>query len=653
MSSELRLPLTSLSVANDRLAKLKDLLPEAFTENRIDFEKLRQALGDQVEIGRERYGLGWAGRSEAVRTLMAPGSGTLRPCPAESVNFDATENLIIEGDNLEVLKLLQKSYYGKVKLIYIDPPYNTGNDFIYADDFRDTLKAYQRYTGQIDDEGNATSSQQDRSGRIHSSWLNMMYPRLHLARNLLREDGVIFVSIDDIEVADLSSLLNETFGEENLVGRICWKNVTDNNPTLINSEHEYILCYAKNRKMLPQAWKSADSEAKEILMEQYRQLKEAGLSCEEIQGGIRTFITDNEELVGFLTRYKHVDENGVYTGSESVHNTKPDGYDFEIFHPITNKPMRKPANGYRFPYETYKEMERAGSIIFGEDENRIIKIKKYLSDYEDTFRSVITMDGRLGSYDLARLFTGKKVFDNPKPVDLLRRIFSFASDKDSIILDFFAGAGTSGEAVIRLNEADGGSRRFVLVQLPEQAGKGEYSNIADVTRERVRRVIARVKQKREERLKQPGLIAEDIKSVDLGFRALRLDASNFRLWDSEKAPIEADQLARQLALYADNLVPGRSEQDVLFELILKSGLPLSVRIESTSLGPQSGFMVVHDGQKHVFCLSNPIHGDTLTAICACKPAQVICLDVAFAGQDDLKANTVLQMRDAGIRFQTA
>lgn len=653
MSTDARLPLTTLDIAADRLEKLKALLPEAFTEGQVDFERLRQALGDAVATGRERYGLGWAGKAEAVRTLMAPGTGTLRPYPQESVDFEATENLIIEGDNLEVLKLLQKNYYGKVKLIYIDPPYNTGNDFVYADDFRDSLKAYQRYTGQLDEDGNAVSSDKDRSGRIHSNWLSMMYPRLHLARNLLREDGVIFISIDDIEIAQLSFLMNETFGEENLVGRICWKNVTDNNPTLINSEHEYVLCYAKNRKSLPQSWKSKNSEAKELLIAHYEKLKKSGMSREKIQAGIRTFISDNEELIGFLTRYKNVDEVGVYTGSESVHNTKPGGYDFEINHPITGQAMRKPANGYRFPYETYKTMEDSGSIIFGEDENRIIKIKKYLHDYEDTFRSVISMDGRLGSYDLARVFGIGKVFDNPKPVDLLRRIFSFASDKDSIIFDFFAGAGSSAEAVLKLNESDGGNRKFILVQLPEPTDKPEYPTIAHITRERVRRVIARIHKEREEKSVQAGLLAEAAPASDLGFRALRLDSSNFRLWDGEAASPEAGPLAEQLALYADNLLAGRDEQDILFELVLKSGLPLSARIEAVEAGAQTVYRVIHEGRRYLFCLANPVLPVTLHALREQQPDQVVCLDAAFAGQDDLKANTVLQMRDAGIRFQTA
>lgn len=653
MSTDARLPLNSLSIADDRLDKLKDLLPEAFVEGRVDFETLRRALGDAVETGRERYGLNWAGKVEAVRTLMAPGTGTLMPCPDESVDFDTTGNLIIEGDNLEVLKLLQKSYYGKVKLIYIDPPYNTGNDFIYADDFRDTLKAYQRFTGQLDDAGNATSSDKDRSGRFHSNWLSMMYPRLHLARNLLREDGVIFVSIDDIEVVNSSYLLNEIFGEENFIGRICWKNVTDNNPTLINSEHEYILCYGKSRRALPQSWKSSDSEAKEIMLEAYRGWRMAGLPIEKMELSLRQFISDNEDLVGFLTRYKNIDSDGIYTGSESVHNTKPGGYDFEILHPVTGCPMRKPANGYRFPYETYLAMERSGKIIFGPDANRIIKIKKYLSDYEDSFRSVIAMDGRLGSYDLSRLFGGEKIFDNPKPVDLIRRVSSFSTEKDSVVIDFFGGAGTTAEAILELNEIDDGNRKYILVQLPEPTDKPDYPTIAHITRERVRRVSARIRNGRNERSVQGGLLDDGQKVTDIGFRALRLDASNFRLWDGDKTSTEEKPLAEQLALYADNIVPGRNEQDILFELILKSGLPLSLRIEPVVLASQTGYTVEHEGKTHLFCLANPVQPETLIAMRTMKPAQAICLDTAFAGQDDLKTNTVLQMRDAGIRFQTA
>jgi adenine-specific DNA-methyltransferase len=264
------------------------------------------------------------------------------------VNFDTTENLIIEGDNLEVLKLLQKSYLGKIKMIYIDPPYNTGNDFIYPDNFGENLSTYLDYTGQVDNEGRKYGTNAETDGRFHSKWLNMVYPRLYLARNLLADDGVVFVSIDDNEVHNLRRVADDVFGEENRIGVISWKNVTDNNPTLITPDNEFIVCYAKSKASQPKSWKSANSISRDLLQAEYERLKSVGNEPTEIQRLIREYISDNEEAVGFLTRYKFVDEDGVYTGSESVHNPSAGGYDFVVTHPVTKKEMRKPANGYRF-----------------------------------------------------------------------------------------------------------------------------------------------------------------------------------------------------------------------------------------------------------------------------------------------------------------
>src|SRR3990172_7716868 len=359
-----KLDLRSHDIAEDRREELLRLFPEIRTEGgKLDFERLKLALGGAIDVGKERYGLMWPGKVECFKAIQTPSVGTLRPCPEESVDFDTTENLIIEGDNLEVLKLLQKSYLGKVKMIYIDPPYNTGNDFIYPDDYTESLQTYLEYTGQVDAEGKQFSTNTDADGRFHSKWFIMMYPRLYLARNLLREDGVLFISIDENELHNLRRVCDELFGEENRVGIITWRNVTDNNPTLITKDNEFILSYARSRDALPRAWTSRFSTAKEILQAEYERLKRAELPVEEIQARVREVIADNEESLGFLSRYKHVDHHGVYTGSESVHNPRPGGYDFEVIHPETRRAMRKPANGYRFPEKTFREMEAAGSIL--------------------------------------------------------------------------------------------------------------------------------------------------------------------------------------------------------------------------------------------------------------------------------------------------
>ena len=647
-----KLDLRSHDITEEKRKELIRLFPEFRTEgHKLDFERLKLALGEAVDTGKERYGMNWPGKAECLRTIQTPSLGTLRPCPAESVNFDTTENLIVEGDNLEVLKLLQKSYLGKVKMIYIDPPYNTGNDFIYPDNYSESLQTYLEYTGQVDAEGRKFATNAETDGRFHSKWLNMLYPRLYLARNLLREDGVIFISIDDKELHNLRRLCDELFGEENRVGLIAWKNVTDNNPTLITPDNEFIVCYARSRETLPRAWTSRFSIAKDILQGEYERLKSEGLPIAEIQERIREFIADNEESVGFLSRYKHVDEGGVYTGSESVHNPRPPGYDFQVIHPSTGKAMRKPASGYRFPEATFREMEAKGIILYGPDEARIVKIKKYLTDYEDALRSVITLDGRLGSYELKRLFpSSDSIFTNPKPSELLETLISFAADADALILDCFAGSGSTGHAVLDLNRKDGGTRRFILVQLPEPceegsgASKAGLRTIADITKERVRRVIKKLNESLESTVEGPFKKKDDRKQ-DRGFRVFTLAESNFKLWNAE-APKDADGLAKQLELHVDHIREGRTQDDLLYEILLKSGFALTTPVEILSVAGKT-LHSVSSGALLV-CLERELTLELIRAIADKKPERVVCLDEGFASNDQLKANAVQIFKNKGV-----
>lgn len=646
-----KLDLSSQDIAEDKRQELLRLFPEVRTEGgQIDFKRLKSALGESVEVGKERYGMTWPGKADCFRTIQAPSLGTLRPCPEESVNFGTTENLIIEGDNLEVLKLLQKSYLGKIKMVYIDPPYNTGNDFIYPDNFTESLQTYLEYTGQVDSQGKKFGTNTDADGRFHSKWLNMMYPRLYLARNLLREDGVIFISIDDKELHNLRRLCDEIFGEENRVGLICWKNVTDNNPTLITPDNEFIVCYARSKEAQPKSWTSRFSTAKDLLQGEYERLKNEGLPVEEIQVKIREFISDNQESVGFLSRYKHVDEIDVYTGSESVHNPRPGGYDFEVIHPKTGGPMRKPANGYRFPEKTFREMEAAGVILYGEDENRIVKIKKYLADYEDSLRSVITLDGRLGSYELKRLFPGDdSIFTNPKPSELLESLISFATDGGALILDFFAGSGSVGHAVLDLNRKDKSSRRFIMVQLPEPcegksgAFKAGLQTIAEIAKERIRRVIIKLNNNGVE--KTPGLFDAIPPAQDRGFRVFKLAESNFKPWNAEVTH-DAPALERQLELHVDHIREGRTADDILYEILLKSGFPLTTPVNTITL---AGLTVYSVASGALFiCLEKALTLDLIRAMAEQKPERVVCLDEGFAGNDQLKANAVQIFNTKGV-----
>jgi len=362
---ESRLPLTSDDILRDRAARFRELFPEVFSDGRVNFELLQAALGDLVPQGVERYGLWWAGKADAIRAVQSPSVGALIPHPDASLNFDRSKNLILEGDNLEVLKLLQKSYHNKVKLLYIDPPYNTGKEFIYPDNFREGLQDYLRYSGQVAGDGIKVTTNTETEGRFHSKWLSMMWPRLFLARNLLRDDGVIFVSIDDHEVANLRLLLNELFGEENFLGTIVWKGATDNNPTQIAIEHEYVVCYARNAHSISDPWKNSADGAKTTILAEYDGLRATEASPDQIQILLRRFIKANAESLAPLTHYDRVDERGPYTGSRKVHNPKPGGYKYDVKHPVTGKTCVPPANGYRYPEDTINRMIADGRILFG------------------------------------------------------------------------------------------------------------------------------------------------------------------------------------------------------------------------------------------------------------------------------------------------
>lgn len=648
----------SLDIKAEKLEQLKAVFPEFFTEGKIDFARVRELLSDDLAEA-DHYELSWAGKSEARKEIQKQTTAALIPDREGSINFDTSENIFIEGENLEVMRVLQKSYFGKIKMIYIDPPYNTGNDsFIYPDDYAERREDYEKRIGTRNGGGylnklDLFKKNTKENGQYHSVWLSMLYPRLYLARNLLREDGVIFVSIDNNELADLRLLMNEIFGEENFIGIICWKNVTDNNPTLINNDNEFMLCYGKQKSMLPQAWKSSYSEAKELMQAEYKRLKAETKYPEKIQEGIRQFIGDNAELVGFLSRYKHVDEQGVYTGSESVHNPRPGGYDFEVLHPDTKKPMRKPANGYRFPEDTFRKMEASGEILYGEDENRIVKIKKYLDDYEDTLRSVITLDGRLGSYDLKRVFeTSSSLFSNPKPVDLLSTLISFVTDKDKgdIIADFFAGSGTSAHSVLELNKKDGGNRKFICVQMPEPLEEGSepqragYKTIADVCKARIIKVIEHIASGNDSKME----FAQS--KQDLGFKAYRLSYSNFKKWQAEIT--NKDDLLNQLAMFKEPLANKPPDSYVLLvELLVKAGLPLSAKVEKRTSEDGADYFVV-ETDRIVFALDK-VSDALLAEVERIKPQTFVVLGNLFEGEkaDELMTNWKLQLKEGEVEFK--
>ncbi len=622
-----RMPLTSADVLEERIERLRELIPEAFVEGKVDFDRLKAALGEFVDEGRERYGLSWAGKADAIRAIQTPSVGTLVPCPEESVNFDTTENLFIEGDNLEVLKLLQKSYYGKVKMIYIDPPYNTGNEFIYPDNYRTGLQEYLEYSGQVGDGSTRMSTNTETSGRYHSNWLDMMYPRLFLARNLLRHDGIVFVSIDDNEVHNLRLLMDEVFGAENFVATIIWQKVYSpkNSARHFSEDHDFIVAYARHAETwIPKRWpRTAEMEA----------------------------------------RYSNPDDDprGPWKASDfSARNFYSEGT-----YPITcpsGRRLNGPPRGRYWVVSEDKlhELDEDNRIWWGTDGNNAPAIKRFLSEvregrvpqtlwqYQDVGHTQEAKQELVRHIDFG---TTENVLNSVKPTRLIQRMLQTATDVDSddIILDFFAGSAPTGHAVYKQNMADGGNRRFILVQLPERLRDPEkgMETIFDMGLTRLRNVSEQLMS--QEHLKLPGVSAAEQTSA-LGCRVFRLASSNFQIWDATEAATDEEGLSDQLRLFADHVLPGRSEQDILYELMLKAGLPLTAKIEEKEIAGETAYSIA-DGLL-LICLANPITQDILRAMIALDPRRIICLDPAFGGNDQLKTNTVLEMKSHGIEFRT-
>ncbi|EFK3614950.1 site-specific DNA-methyltransferase, partial [Escherichia coli] len=552
----------------DNITKLKSLFPEAFNENGIDFDVLKQLLGENVDEKEERYGLNWHGKRQARQLALTPSRGTLRPCKDESVDWDNTKNLMIEGDNLEVLKLLQKSYTGKVKLIYIDPPYNTGKDFVYPDNFQDNMKNYLEITGQTED-GARLSTNTETSGRYHTDWLNMIYPRLKLARNLLKEDGVIFISIDDAEVDNLKKVCSEIFGEENFVANIVWqkKYSPQNDATYFSDMHDHILVYAKQRKN----------------------------SKNDSNGWNIDFLPRSDEQ---NAAYKNPDNDprGVWKSVDLSVKTYSKANDYSITTP-SGRIVTPPASRcWQVSEKRFAELCKENKIWFGENGNNVPSIKRFLTEVQDgvvptTWWSYKECGhNQEAKQELKKLMEGESVFfDTPKPLRLLDRILHLATtnDKNSIILDFFAGSGTTAHATLNKNIADSGSRRYIAVQLPEKIDDEKYHTISELTKERLRRAGKKV---REDNPEWKG---------DVGFRVFKLDTSNIRPWEAT-----AETLSEQIDAYVSPILEGRSEEDLLTELMLKRGIDLSVNIETRQFDGLTVSCV--DGGKLFTCFTRQI-----------------------------------------------
>jgi len=607
----------------------------------VDFDLLRQELSDSIVEGpQERYHLDWPGKREALLTANAPIAKTLRPCREESVDFDTTKNLFIEGDNLDALKLLQETYLGKVKMIYIDPPYNRkkGNNLVYRDDFIGNTCDYLTQSNQTDDQEYRLLANTEANGRFHSDWLGMMYQRLRIARNLMAPTGVVAISIDDAETANVLHLCYEIFGESNFVGTVIWKNATDNNPTNIAIEHESIHVFARNKSDLEGVWKSTVSDVKEVLLRIGNELVEMYPDDKDaLQTAYTNWFRENRAQLGPLDRYRYIDNGGVYTGSQSVHNPGKEGYRYDVLHPATGMPCKQPLMGYRFPEETMLRLLSEQRILFGEDESKIIELKVYATEFEDKLSSVFELDGRSGPYDLETLFSeGRKVFSNPKPVLLMERLISFMTGPHDICLDLFAGSSTLAHALLELNRREGGNRRFISIQYPEMIGQdsndakeaydfcqhtGLKPLISEISKERIRRV---------------GMVLSGKDGVqewnkDIGFRVLKVDTSNMA--DIYYTPDELQQ--GNLSFYENNIKPDRTHEDLLFQVMLDWGVDLTLPIRKETVRGKTVFLV--DENAILACFDDAINEDLLKELTKFQPLRAVFRDSGYIS-DSVKIN---------------
>ena len=610
----------SLDIIEEKRNRLKEILPEAFTEDKIDWGKLKATLGEDIEFKNERYVLNWAGKSDAFRVLQSPTAATLVPCVEESVGFGDTENIFIEGENLEVLKVLQKAYFGKIKMIYIDPPYNTGNDkFIYPDKFSETKEEYLSRVGVRDENGYMTREGMFRknssdNGHYHSNWLSMMYPRIFLARNLLREDGVIFVSIDDNEVHNLRLLMNEIFGEENLVGSVVWKkkHAYGRGHTFIIPQTEYILCYTNNSDIAnPFGINYSEKKVKEFKYEdeigEYRLLR-------------LWFTAPRGAYIRPTLQYQ------LYT---------PDGQNVDS---VTGQ--------WLWSKERMQNEIIKNNVVFvGQSDGTIRAFKKdHLKSHESekptSFYDKATTDDATREFNALLPEVKESMFTKPSKLifDLISWVTFLEPNDEHIILDFFAGSGTTAQAVLELNKNDGGNRRLIMVQLPEkcdensEAYKAGYETIADIGKERIRRVIKKTKAD----------IGGTDGKQDLGFKVFKLQQSNFKIWRSDVKTEE--ELVTQLTLHTDPVDENATIENILYELLLKSGVPLTARIEE-----REGYYLVNDDE--IALILKKIDESIIEAVISEKPKKVITLDRLFENNDQLKTNTALQLKDAEIDFR--
>ena len=642
--------------ADENFKKLAAMFPNAVTETvdengvvvrAIDKDVLMQEINTTVVDGKEeRYQLTWPDKKKSVLLANAPIAKTLRPCPAESMGKDGTpggfdsENLYIEGDNLEVLKLLQETYLGKIKMIYIDPPYNTGNDFVYEDDFAQSTEEYLANSGQYDEEGNRLVKNMDTNGRFHTDWLNMIYPRLKLAKDLLSDDGAIFISIDNGEFENLSKICNEVFGEDNFVDCITWNTrVPKNDNKGLGNIHQYILVYVKDHNKNRQF--TMPKDGLEDVYNFLDKLKKQNMPISQAEEELKKFYKKKGYDRG-ITLYNCLDKDYQPWGKINMSwpNSDTFGPMYDVIHPATKRPTKKPDRGWRWNKKTfdehvdYTQVDKrydgsfvCGDIWFAKDENTQPSSIKYLKDVgKMLLRTVISLKSD-GGVELENIFGGKSIFSNPKPTSLVRLLINSIEEKDIYILDFFSGSATTAHAVMQLNAEDGGKRKFIMVQLPEEtdekseAYKAGYKNICEIGKERIRRAGAKIKEENP----------MGTMDLDVGFRVLKCDTTNMK--NVYYHPDEYN--ANLFNMLEDNIKEDRTPEDLLFQVMLDLGVLLSSKIEQTEIAGKKVFNVADNFL--IACFDDNVTEDIITAIAKQKPYYFVMRDSSLAN-DSVAAN---------------
>lgn len=649
----------SPDLTQSNIDKMAEIFPNCVAEARgtdgvvkrsIDFDQLRQELSTSIVEGpQERYQLNWPGKRDALLTANAPIAKTLRPCREESVDFDTTQNLFIEGDNLDALKLLQETYLNKVKLIYIDPPYNTRNDFIYDDDFAVETEEYFRRSNQKDDQGQRLIAITDSNGRRHSDWLSMMYSRLKLARNLLSEDGVILISIDENEFPNLRKLCEEVFGDGNFSGEIVWKNSSKNDQAYISIQHEYILCFVKNKGVNLGTWE----EKKEGLDEIYKAFEvfkskhgeNWGAIHKEALAWFKQFSESNP--ISGSKHYTWMDKRGIYF-PDNISGPNFGQYRYDVVHPVTGKVCKEPASGWRYPEETMKQRIRDDLVHFGADHTTIPNNKTYIKNTEyQSLTSVKYKDGRVASNALAELMGGN-YFTNPKDPVLLAQLFkAMKLSASDIVLDFFAGSGSTADAVMALNAEDGLSRSFILVQLPaavpieHAAFKAGLTTIADICKERLRRAGTKATQEYASRPTSTSSI------LDIGFRVLKIDSSNMKEVFYTPDAVSQDLLSDQV----NNIREDRTSEDLLFQVLLDWGVDLALPITKEAIAGKIVYFV--DGNALAACFEEGVSEEFVKLLAKREPLRAVFRDSGFAN-DSVKINVeqIFKLMSPGTEVKT-